>query len=71
VTRPVRELKGFRKVRVAAKGTEEVSFKLTRQDLQFVGVDGAWRAEPGMFDIWIAPSSAMGNPVTLQLLDDK
>jgi len=68
VTRPVRELKGFRKVRVPAGSSEEVTFKLTRQDLQFIGTDGQWRAEPGLFDIWIAPSSAAGDPVPLQLL---
>jgi beta-glucosidase len=60
VTRPVRELKGFRKIALAAGASEEVSFTLTRRDLEFVGEHDRWIAEPGTFDVWIAPSSSQG-----------
>jgi beta-glucosidase len=60
LTRPVRELKGFKKVSVDAGESAEVSFTLTRADLQFVNANLEWIAEPGEFDVWIAPSSAHG-----------
>lgn len=70
LTRPVRELKGFRKLHLEAGASAEVSFTLTREDLQFVGPDLTWIAEPGAFDVWIAPSSAEGTPSTF-VLEDK
>ncbi len=60
LTRPVRELKGFRKVRIEPGQSAEVSFEITRRDLEFVGPQLQWIAEPGDFDVWIAPSSATG-----------
>ena len=48
---------GFQKVALAPGETKRVSFTLTRQELQFVGRDNRWIAEPGMFDVWIAPSA--------------
>jgi beta-glucosidase len=44
-----------------------VSFTLTRADLEFVGADLEWIAEPGTFDVWIAPSSAQGASKTFEL----
>jgi beta-glucosidase len=60
VTRPVRELKGFRKLRLEPGQSAVVEFVVTRRDLEFVGADLDRRAEPGEFDLWIAPSSAEG-----------
>jgi beta-glucosidase len=57
VTRPVRELKAFRKVALAPGQFELVTFTLRASDLSFVGRDGRWVAEPGTFDVWIAPSA--------------
>ncbi|EHJ62868.1 periplasmic beta-glucosidase [Novosphingobium pentaromativorans US6-1] len=57
VTRPVRELKDFRKVRLAPGQSETVQFTLTRADLTFVGDGMEWTVEPGTFDVWIAPSA--------------
>jgi beta-glucosidase len=67
MTRPVRELKGFRKVALAAGESAEVAFTLTRKDLEFVGLNREWIAEPGAFDVWIAPSSAAGTPGSFEL----
>eukprot|EP00928_Gymnodinium_smaydae_P049767 TRINITY_DN33419_c0_g1_i1.p1 TRINITY_DN33419_c0_g1~~TRINITY_DN33419_c0_g1_i1.p1 ORF type:complete len:830 (+),score=187.51 TRINITY_DN33419_c0_g1_i1:83-2491(+) len=58
--RPVRELKGFRKVSLRPGQSAEITFTLTRQDLAF---SPAWPpgkpvAEPGSFEVWVAPSSA-------------
>lgn len=67
-TRPVRELKGFRKIRLEPGQSAEVEFRLNRADLAFVGPDLDWIVEPGEFDVWIAPSAVAGEPVTLTVV---
>jgi len=57
ITRPVRELKAFRKVALAPGQSEKVSFTLTRAQLEFLGRDLRPTVEPGLFDAWIAPSA--------------
>ncbi|KTF69149.1 glycoside hydrolase family 3 N-terminal domain-containing protein [Sphingomonas sp. HT-1] len=57
VTRPVRELKAFRKLRLEAGKSERVTFRIRREQLQFIGRDNVPVAEPGRFDLWIAPSA--------------
>jgi len=57
ITRPVRELKAFRKVALAPSASEEVRFTLTRENLLFLGADMQPTVEPGTFDVWIAPSA--------------
>jgi beta-glucosidase len=57
LTRPVRELKAFRKVALAPGRSEVVRFTLRASDLSFIGRDDRWVAEPGTFDVWIAPSA--------------
>ena len=68
ITRPVRELKEFQKVFLKPGESQEILFELSRRDLEFVGPDNSWIAEPGLFDVWVAPSSAAGNPVQFTLL---
>ena len=60
VTRPVRELKGFRRLRVEAGGTVRVSFELHTDDLAFYGRDNTLMVEPGDFHAWIGGSSDTG-----------
>ncbi|MBI0475505.1 beta-glucosidase [Sphingomonas sp. MA1305] len=57
ITRPVREMKAFRKVALAPGKSERVAFTLTREQLQFLGKDLQPTVEPGTFDVWIAPSA--------------
>jgi beta-glucosidase len=57
VTRPVRELKGFRRLRVEAGETVTVSFELHTDDLAFFGRDNELIVEPGDFHAWIGGSS--------------
>jgi len=69
ITRPVRELKGFRKLALAPGASTEVAFPLTRADLAFLHPDGTLAAEPGRFTVWIAPSAqADGVSGPLELL---
>ncbi|KQX87996.1 glycoside hydrolase family 3 N-terminal domain-containing protein [Variovorax sp. Root473] len=60
VTRPVRELKNFRKVRIAPGASEVIEFTVGNDDLQFLGRDMKPVVEPGEVDLWIAPSAADG-----------
>lgn len=60
VTRPVRELKNFRKLRIAPGASEVVEFAVGNDDLQFLGRDMKPVIEPGEFDLWVAPSAADG-----------
>jgi beta-glucosidase len=57
VTRPVRELKGFIKISLAAGESQRVSFMLTPADLAFSGQDLRVRPEPGMFDVYVGGDS--------------
>jgi len=57
VTRPVRELKGFRRLRLEPAERTSVSFVLRAADLAFYGRDMRLRTEPGEFHAWIGGSS--------------
>ena len=57
VTRPIRELKAFRKVALAPGQWEVVQFVLRSSDLAFYGLQNRLIVEPGTFDVWIAPSA--------------
>ncbi|WP_347304550.1 glycoside hydrolase family 3 N-terminal domain-containing protein (plasmid) [Croceibacterium sp. TMG7-5b_MA50] len=57
ITRPVRELKAFRRVALAPGESTAVSFTLSRADLLFIGTNLEPTVEPGRFQLWIAPSA--------------
>ena len=67
VTRPVRELKGFRRVAVPPGETVTVEFELPVQDLAFYGFDMVKKVEPGDFQLWISGDSASGAPVPFEV----
>lgn len=58
VTRPVKELKGFKKIALKAGESKQVTFNLASEDLAFYGIDMKKKTEPGDFKLWIAQSSA-------------
>ena len=59
VVRPVKELKGFKKVSLKPGETKTVSFTIKGEDLQFFDEDKhEWVAEPGTFKAYIGASSA-------------
>lgn len=57
VTRPVKELKGFRRVRLEPGQTITVDFMLHTDELGFYGRDMQLAVEPGEFHAWIGGSS--------------
>jgi beta-glucosidase len=67
ITQPIRLLKGFRRVTVPAGGSIEVSMPLTFENLLFLGGDLRPTAEPGEFDVWLAPSAQAGEPARFTL----
>lgn len=67
VTRPIRELKSFKKVRLQPGESRAIEFRLTRADLTFLGRDLLPVAEPGVFDLWTSPSSTGGLHCTFNL----
>lgn len=57
VTRPVRELKGFRRLRLEPGQTVSVNFDLHTDDVAFYGRNMQLTTEPGVFHVWIGGSS--------------
>jgi beta-glucosidase len=60
VTRPVRELKAFRRVAVKERGTTSVTLSVCIQDLAFTGLDLRNRVEPGTFHVYVGPNAQEG-----------
>jgi beta-glucosidase len=57
-TRPVKELKGFRKIFLKAGESKDVTFDLTADDLKYYNHELAYVCEPGDFEIMIGPNSS-------------
>lgn len=67
--RPVKELKGFSKVKLAPGETREVTFTIGKEALSFFDdTRHEWVAEPGKFEAWIGASSTdIRNKVAFEL----
>ncbi len=61
VTRPVRQLRGFRKVRLAPGQSETVRFTLGPDELAFYDLNMRRVVEPGTFTVFVGASSAAGD----------
>ncbi len=57
VTRPVRELKGFQRVHLAAGESRQVSFEIHTDELAFYNRKMTLVTEPGGFHVWIGGDS--------------
>ncbi|MCF0190136.1 MAG: beta-glucosidase BglX [Marinilabiliaceae bacterium] len=57
VSRPVKELKGFRRVTLKAGESQRVSMKIFVENLQFCGLDYYTYQEPGEFRLWVGCNS--------------
>jgi beta-glucosidase len=67
VALPVRELKGFQKVKLQPGERKTVEFTIAQEQLAFWNLDMKHTVEPALVKIWIAGSSADGTPVELVL----
>ena len=67
VVRPVRELKGFRRVELAPGKEQEVTFYITEEDLRYYRLDGTFGSEPGTFTVFVGDSSTTENSAVFTL----
>jgi beta-glucosidase len=67
VARPVRELKGFRRVALGAGESRRVEFTIGRDELSFWNAAMKHAVEPGELTIWVAPHAGAGTPVKVTL----
>jgi beta-glucosidase len=57
VTRPIKELKAFERVSVAAGATKTVTFTLTPESFRMWNIEMQRVVEPGAFELMVGPSS--------------
>jgi len=57
VTRPIKELKGFKKIFLKKGENRKVEFTINEDDLVFLRRDMTWGTEPGKFEIFIGANS--------------
>jgi len=69
VTRPVRELRGFRRITLAAGETGEVTFVLRPRDLAVLDAGLRPVVEPGFFTIYVGPSSVSGREARIEVVE--
>lgn len=61
VVRPLRELKGLKKVSLAPGESKRVEFEINEEMLKFYDADMNYVCEPGEFMVWIGHDSLTGN----------
>ena len=57
VTRPVKELKGFKKIFLRSGESQTLTFTISEADLRFYNIDMEYEAEPGDFKVYIGSNS--------------
>ena len=57
LSRPVKELKGFKRINLKKGETKTVSFTITPDDLMFYNQQLEYKCEPGDFNIMVGPNS--------------
>ncbi len=65
--RPVRELKGFQKVRLEPGESRDISFSISEPELGYYDSAGRWLVDPGKFQLWITKDSASGKPADFRV----
>jgi beta-glucosidase len=70
VTRPVKELKGFKRVRLEPGGAITVDFQLHTDDLAFFGRNMQRMTEAGEFQVWIGGSSETELGTEFRIVDN-
>jgi beta-glucosidase len=60
ITRPVKELKGFKRIHLEPGESKKVMFSISTDDLAFYNAEGQILIEPGRFSVWIGPDSSTG-----------
>jgi beta-glucosidase len=58
ISRPVLELRGFKRLELGTRQRKRVTFSLTPEQFAFWSSKGQWLVEAGRIDFWIGASSA-------------
>lgn len=69
VTRPVRELKDFKKISLKKGEKQTVTFEISIEKLKFYNSDLDFVAEPGLFEVFVGTDSNAENKVSFELVD--
>lgn len=69
ISRPVKELKGFKRVSLAPGESKRVEFTLTPDDLKFYNFGLDYVNEPGDYRLFIGPNSAENLSTTFRLAE--
>ena len=67
LARPVRELKGFKKIHLKAGETQNVLFAISPEDIGFWNLENKYVTEAGEFQVWISKDSQSGEPMSFHL----
>lgn len=67
VARPVRELKGFRRITLGPGESRRVEFTIGRDELAIWQRDTKYQVEPAELTIWVAPNAQDGTPTRVVL----
>ena len=68
-TRPVKELKGLRKVHIPAGESVQVDFTITAEELSFYNHELEWVCEAGDFEIMLGPNSRDVQKINLKVIE--
>lgn len=69
LTRPIKELKGFKKLMIKSGETKTVSFTIDAKTLQFYTANKTWEVEPGDFNVWVGGDSTTNLKETFSVID--
>jgi beta-glucosidase len=58
IIRPIKELKGFKKIMLEAGETKTVSFTIDKEVLEFYTINKKWEVEVGEFELFLGGNSA-------------
>jgi beta-glucosidase len=68
-TRPVKELKAFKKIQLSPQESTQVEFTITPEMLGYYNSDNIWVVEPGEFRVWIGGDSNAHQSAKFQYQD--
>ncbi len=70
ITRPVKQLKAFKKVMLKPGESKKVKFTLTEKDLAFYNLNNEWAAEPGQFKVFVGGNSRDVLETEFEVIED-
>lgn len=57
IARPLKELKGFKRVVLKQGETKRVTLRITEEDLKYYNADLEYKCDPGEFEVMVGPNS--------------